>query len=504
MDKIILDGKSLTIQQVIDISDRNVAVEISGKAYDRCKKSCEILFKFSNEGYPVYGLNRGVGWNKDRNVYPEFFDEYNKRLLRSHSSGVEPLSTVKEVRAMMAIRLNTVLCGSTGMSRELIDYYVTFINEDIIPVVPKRGSVGEADITTLSHIGLSMIGENDVFYKGKRMEAIKAIKEVGLKSLVLGPKDGLSIVSSSAHSAATACILINEVKELIKISNIIYCLSLEGLNGNIEPLDINVNKARGYEKQLYCAKQCLDNLRGSYLYDINVDKALQDSLSYRGCIAVNGAVLESLNYLEEKLLIQLNNSDDNPCILPDEERISVSCNYETITWVVAVEMLSIALNHLSKTVCHRILKLSDPIFTKLGRFLSSDDGKEVIAFGTAQKAFTSLDSENRMLANPSSMDYIALAGHIEDHANNSPLAVEKALKIVDNLRYIIGIEAIHSAQAIDLRDVKKLGKRTKIAYETIRNSISFLDSDRNLSIDIKKAYDLIKEGIITKNVEKEL
>ena len=145
------------------------------------------------------------------------------------------------------------------------------------------------------------------------------------------------------------------------------------------------------------------------------------------------------------------------------------------------------------------MKLADPSFTKLTRFLTPAEG-DVIAYGTIQKCFTSLDTENRMLANPSSMDYFSVAGNIEDHANSSPLVVDKLFKIVDNLRYILGIELIHCAQAVDLREAKNLGEYTKKAYEIIRQDIPFLDKDRCLTVDIKKAYDIIKSGKLSQNL----
>lgn len=99
-----------------------------------------------------------------------------------------------------------------------------------------------------------------------------------------------------------------------------------------------------------------------------------------------------------------------------------------------------------------------------------------------------------MLANPSSMDFVPVAGDIEDHASNLPLACTKALKILDNLYYMIGIELIHAAQAVDLRGKPALGKVTEKLYQAFRKEISFLSEDRNLSYDIETAYQFVKDG----------
>ncbi|MBZ2175172.1 aromatic amino acid ammonia-lyase [Schnuerera sp. xch1] len=490
MEKLVLTGKGLILNDIYDVAFNYREVEIDEEALELAKHARQILFDLAAKGEPVYGLNRGVGWNKDKEFDQDFFEEYNRNLLSSHCLGVEPYNTDEEVRAMLLIRLNKALAGSTGISTEILDLYKEFLNRRIHPHVPRRGSIGEGDITTLSHIGLCLIGEWEVSYKGKIVPTIEALNEEGIKPVVLGPKDGLSIVSSNAQGEAMVAILIKEVEDLISISNLIYCLSLEGLNGVIQSLDEKVNTLRGLNGQAVSAKQCREFLEGSYLYKPHKDRALQDPLSFRCAFAVSGTVIDALNFVKEYLQVQINATDDNPCIVYDEDRISVSCNFETTTLAVGVEMLGIALNHISSAACHRIIKLSDPGFTGLSRFLTPKEIK-TIAYGTIQKAFTYLDAENRMLANPSSMDYYSLAGQIEDHASNLPLVAAKVAKIVDNIRYIIGMEAIHAAQAIDLRGDIELGNTTKLAYEEFRKSVPFLDKDRNLSVDIKKAHKFI-------------
>lgn len=497
MKKLILNGKNLNFENIFDVVYKNRIVDIEQDAIERAKKSRQILFDLAAKGEGVYGLNRGVGWNKDKEFAQDFFEDYNRNLLNSHSLGIEPYNSEEEVRAMMLIRLNKALVGSTGISVEILEMYKEFLNRGIHPRVPRRGSIGEGDITTLSHIGLSFIGEGEVYYKGNIMPSIEVLGLEGIKPAKLGPKDGLSIVSSNAQGEAMTYILIKEIEQLISISNLIYCLSLEGLNGVLESLDKKVNELRGLKGQIKSAEQCRVFLEGSYLNKPDKDRALQDPLSFRCGFAISGTVMDALDFVKDHLQIQVNATDDNPCIICDEDRTSVSANFETTTLAIGVEMLSTALSHLSKSSCYRIIKLGDPAFTKLSRFLTPCDVR-TIAYGTIQKTFTYLDTENRMFANPSSMDFYSLAGTIEDHASNLPLVVDKVYKIVDNIRYIIAIEAMHAVQAIDLRNNPKLGKYTQIAYEQIRKVIPFLDKDRNLSKDIKKVYDLVKSNGLIK------
>ena len=117
-----------------------------------------------------------------------------------------------------------------------------------------------------------------------------------------------------------------------------------------------------------------------------------------------------------------------------------------------------------------------------------------MAYTTNQKTFSALEAEIRHLSNPVSADYMALSGDVEDHASNAPLVVRKTAKIIDNLRYMLGMEAYHAAQAADLRGMAPLGAVTAQACAAVRSVIPFLDHDRVISADIKSGYDLMASG----------
>ena len=493
MEPIVLTGNDLTLETLRQVAYDRRPVELDPQAVERAAKARQVLFDMAAEGRPVYGLNRGVGWNKDKEFDQDFFETYNRNLINSHSLGIRPYCSVEEVRAMMCIRLNTALCGCTGISTEILTMYKEFLNRGIHPRVLQRGSIGEGDISTLSLIGQTMIGSGQVEYKGEIVSSTQAMSAEGITPALLGPKDGLSIVSSNAQGESLAAVLVYEVRQLLDEADAVFCLSLEGLNGGLQPLGEKVNALRKLSGQQRRAARCREFLAGSYLEQPDPDRALQDPLSFRCASGVHGAVQDALEFVERHLELQLNATDDNPCIFVDEGTTSVSQNFETTTLALGVEMLSAALNHMSKCICYRLIHLADPAFTGLTRFLTPAEVK-TIAYGTIQKVFTVLDAENRMLANPSSMDFIAVAGSIEDHASNLPLAAAKARRIVENLRYMLGMEAMHAAQAVDLRGRPQLGRVTGPVYEAFRREIPYLSADRNLSLDIEKAYHFIQEG----------
>lgn len=506
----ILTGEGLTVNQCLAIIHEGTKVDLAHEAIERLEKSRALVFKLADSGIPIYGFTVGVGWNKDKQVFGKYFEEYNRNLIYAHCVGVGPYLSEAQVRGVLLARLNTLLSARTGIQLDLVHRYKDFLNLGIHPLIPTRGSVGEGDIANLSHIGLAMLGEGDVYYKGLRRPAMEALVDAGLEPVVLGPKDGLSIVSSNAVTAGQAILVLEAAKKLLRAANEVYALSVEGLDGNITPLRAEPNEARKMPSQISVAAELRELLKGSYLWEKGISKTLQDPLCFRCAPAIHGALLDAIDYAEDLLEIQLNASDDNPCIVLESEEIISSCNFEITNLVLAFEMLGQAVGHVARSACHRTIKLSNPEFTKLPRFLSPREGV-VQAYQTIQKPFTALDAEIRHLMNPVSTDYYAVAGDMEDHATNGPYVMEKTLKIIENAFYILGIEAMHAAQAIDLRSWLRpdqvldlaaisemeprlaLGEGSYRLYQDIRNKIPFLQKDRPLTPDIEAAYQVLRK-----------
>lgn len=497
---VLLNGSNLSLEALVRVA-QGEEVAIAPEADRRLEASRQLVYDLVESDVPVYGFNTGVGWNKDRHIGSDYFKIYNENLIRCHTLGVEPEACEAEVRAAMVIRLNCLLCGNTGIQPAVARRYAEFLNAKLHPVVPERGSVGEGDIAILSHIGLAMIGEGEVIYRGQRMTSAEAHQLAGLTPVTLGPKDGLAIVSSNAWGAAQGALVMADLKRLVNQADLVYALSLEALNGNLSPLHPKVQQLRGIPGQIFSAAKVLEYLEGSYLTRPDPARPVQDPLSFRGGAYVHGALRDAITYVEQYLHIQMNSSDDNPCLLLDERQIISCSNFETTSLTVGFEMLTIALSHLSKMSCARSIRLANPVLTGLPRFLSPEE-VHVHAFGALQKTFTLLDTEIRHLSNPSSADFFSLAGGIEDHANNLPHVAQRLRKITDNLKYIFGMELIHAAQAITLRLQQNpdlsLGVGTSRAYRAFRKVIPWYDRDRNLSSDIATAYHFIADEILLK------
>ena len=517
---ITLDGENLTPKDIAYISN-GAKVDISKKAMQKAKKAHEVLLNAAKDGQKIYGLTVGVGLNKDRsfvdakgNLDAEVIEastKFNIGLIHAHCGGVGEDMPLKTARAVLATRLNNMLFAGAGVQEEVISLYKEFLNQDIIPVMPSVGSMGEADITILGHVGLAMLGEGEVYYKGEKMAAAEALKKAGLKPLSPFGKDSLSILSSNAYSAALASLALEDLKQADKMSKLVFALSLEALNGNVAPFSSEAASLRPFPQFEATAKQIREILKDSYLWDKDDSRALQDPLSYRDASYFFAAMSSSIQSLESLMKIQLNSSDDNPGIFIGEQPANAkfqesklftkggavvpTSNFEPLLWVIEFEKASIALAHNSKASSLRTIKLSDDNFTHLSRFLGTD--KTVHAFGAMQKPFVALAGENEFLANPASLDYVPVAGNIEDVATNAPFVMQKFSKQIENFYSILGMELIHAAQAIDLRMQQnpnlKLSAQTKKLYDEYRKVVKFMDTDRPLTGDFRNSAKFLKE-----------
>ena len=242
---VVLDGKSLTIPQLVQVARYYRLIEIPEEIYETLERSYQLLLVAAEQNIPIYGLNRGVGLNKDRTIFKgktidpevrELSEAFNLNLLRSHSISIGNEASPEVIRACLVARLNTLLRANSGVQPHIVKMYADFLNHEIHPVVPERGSMGEADIGILAHIGLAMAGEGEVIYKGQRMASLQALKAAGLVPIKPFAKDGLAIVSSNAFAAGLGSLAFSKAVTVLDRMQLIYCLSLEGLNGNVAPI----------------------------------------------------------------------------------------------------------------------------------------------------------------------------------------------------------------------------------------------------------------------------
>lgn len=517
--------RQLTIEMVNKVASEQASVTLSQDAKNNIKAGYDTVMQAALNNVPVYGLTVGVGWNKDHPVFHEvngqrvlsselveLSQKFNQTSLRAHSSGLGQALPVSTVRASMLIRLNTFLNGEAGISPALAQQYVEFLNKGITPVIPSQGSVGEADITLASHIGLAMIGEWNVVYQGKIQPSINVMNQLKIKPLQPIGKDFLSILSTNALMAANAIDVLNQSKALYQKEVQLFALMLEGFNGNVAPFSESALNARPYPEVQKAAADIRQALKGSDLWKPSSERALQDPLSYRTMAYTLGEVRTANTELEKMLLIQINHSDDNPLVLiaglntndrtAQMQRYSIpgkasaaivpTANFNFLPVTRAAAQLNEALAKLAEIMTQQLIRTENPEFTKLPRFLAAKDNHGH-AFGAIQKPFVTVNQKIKLLAQPQWFMGATLAGNIEDTATMSNLTLENSQAIINGLYDISAFQLLHAAQAVDLREGFQLSQSSAQLMKQYRQHVAFINQDIATTALIEKSIPFWKQ-----------
>jgi histidine ammonia-lyase len=299
-------------------------------------------------------------------------------------------------------------------------------------------------------------------------------------------------------TAVGALALYDGIK-LSKLADISAGLSFEAQNGITTALDPRVHEVRPHKGQKNTALNLRKLLDKSKMTTSQGEIRVQDAYSLRCTPQVHGATKDALNYIKEKVLIEINSVTDNPIIF-DETGISGG-NFHGQPVALPFDFLSIALAELANISERRLERLVNPSLSKLPAFLVEKGGLNN-GFMIVQYSAASLVSENKTLAHPASVDSIPSSANQEDHVSMGTIGARKAMEIMKNTRRVLAMEMMCACQGIDLRGNKGLGTGTKIAYETIREKVSKLTEDRELYEDINECERLLINDELLKRVEK--
>lgn len=523
---VTLTGADLTQDQAWRIA-QGEEVAISKKAMKQVTDSNRLVMAAARAGVEIYGLTVGVGLNKDHHLFDAKGDltpevrkasiEFNRNILRSHSVGYGPTLSKEVTRLAMVVRLNTMLTGRSGAQPRVVELYCDFLNKGVTPVVPTRGSIGDADITLASHIGSVMMGEWRAEVDGKVVSGAEALKMKGITPLVPEGKDGLGILSSNCVGVAMTMDAMRTMRQALKVSPVVYGLTLEGMNGNVAPFlaqTVNNHPLTGLKE---AAAEMRATLKGSYLWNFDKTRALQDPLSFRTTVYTISEAKRALKELDELVNIQINSSDDNPGVILNASKedfdktqvkqyfvdkdgvkgaIIPSANFEPLPIAIAAQRATIALSHVSHNALHRTMRLDEDRFSGLARYLAGPNNPNGHAFGATEDSMVSIYAENIELANPISMHGTPVEGNIEDSASNLPRVAERLKRASNNMFDLYSMELLHNTQAIDLRKMKqdnvKLSDKTGALYNAYRKVVPFVEKDRIFSGDLENGIKILK------------
>lgn len=499
---LIIDGDSLKIEDIVRVARKFEKVKLSKNAIGKIKKSRVVVEDITNKGKIVYGITTGFGSLCNVFISKEKTKKLQKNLIRSHSCGVGRELGEEIVRATMLLRANTLAKGFSGIKVETVEKLIKMLNKEVHPVVPEKGSVGASgDLAPLSHIALVLIGEGEAIYKEIRMNGKKALELAEIKSIELDYKEGLALNNGTQLMTAIGALTVYDSLQLIKNAEISSAMSLEALKGISSPFNEKVHIARKQIGQIICAENIRKLIEGSKLINSNKNK-VHDSYCLRCIPQVLGACRDTIEFVKKIVEREINAVTDNPIIFSDTKKAISAGNYHGEPIALVMDFLKIALSEIGNIAERRIAKLMDKNHNEgLPSFLIKNEGMNS-GLMLAQYTSASLVSENKVLAHPASVDSIPTSANQEDHVSMGTISARNAREILENVEYIIAIEFLCSAQALEFRKRVKFGKGTEVAYKTIRKYVKPLDEDRVLAGDIEKLRELVKNGEILREVEK--
>lgn len=490
---VILTGNSLTLAEVKKVLFDMENVQASEESIVAARKSHAAVERIVNEERVIYGINTGFGKFSDVLINQKDVNDLQLNLIRSHACGVgEPFPELVS-RAMVLLRANALLKGFSGARPELIERLLDLVNKQIHPVIPQQGSLGASgDLAPLSHLALVLVGEGEVFYKGKRRPASEALTAEGLAPLTLEAKEGLALINGTQAMTAMGVVAYLEAEKLSFQSELIAAVTMEGLNGIIDAFDEKIHLARGYQQQVDTAKRMREYLSGSKLITKQGEKRVQDAYSLRCIPQVHGASWQALDYVKEKLEIEMNAATDNPLIFDEGERVISGGNFHGQPIAFAMDFMKIAVAELANISERRIERLVNPQLSDLPPFLSPEPGLQSGAM-ILQYAAAALVSENKTLAHPASVDSIPSSANQEDHVSMGTIAARHAYQIIQNANNVLAIELICALQAAEYRGIDKMAEKTKQFYLEARKVIPSITKDRIFSKDIASGSAWLKE-----------
>ena len=478
---VIINGRDLTVEQVIAVCRHHEKVEIAPEAVEAVKKARAYVEK-------------------------KVADKY---LIMSHSCALVKPYEQNYVIAAMLLRANSLSRGNSGIRLETLQTLVDMLNAGIHPVVPEKGSVGASgDLAPLSCIALGLIGMGKVEYKGETIEAKEAFDAAGLKPVVLASKEGLALNNGTQMLTAVGLNTLYDAMNLMKIADIAGAMTGEALHAIAKAYDPKTHELRGHQGQIDVAENMRNLLAGSKNALPLHPTKVQDPYSQRCLPQIHGASRDAINYVYEAVSREINAVTDNPIVFPDHDEVISGGNFHGQPMALAFDFLKIAISELANVSERRQERLVNPALSEgLPAFLVKNGGLNS-GYMIAQYASASMVSENKVYDHPACVDSIPTSANQEDHVSMGSTSARTAAMVLDNAQKVIGIELSTAAQAIWLRQemgehgIDNLAPATRAAYDFIRETIPPVEEDIIMHDQLQKFDEMVKDNSILEAVEK--
>ncbi|MCW6511677.1 HAL/PAL/TAL family ammonia-lyase [Lichenifustis flavocetrariae] len=487
---ILLGRDRLTVHDIRDVAQGEAGARLDPDAAARMDRAQAVLQEWLRADRPVYGLTRGLGNQAVATVPMAERARFSEDMLKARASGAgEPFDAVV-VRAALLVRAATLAQAGAGARPAIVDTQLAMLDRNVVPYVPRVGSIGTSDLMLCANMGLPLVGLGRATYQGELLPGAEAMRRAGIPTLVLTEKEGLALCSSNAVSIGYGALVVAGVAELIDLADATLAMSLEAFGGNPSPFDARVAAAHPSPGQQQAAGRLRTLLEGSALFRPGVPRRVQDPISFRCATHVHGAALTALGWAKDAIEAELNCAADNPLILPDDDEILSTGNFHTGAMAIACDALRLALVPLGTTSAQRVAQLLNPEVSGLTNKLTRP-GVTRSGLGLLALTAHTLNREARTCSVPVCNDDLTPFG-VEDEAPFTLLSVRRAAEQVAFLQEVLACEMIVAAQALDLRPLEQSAPAVTKLQGFIRRHVPRLDDDRSTTEDIARLTEAIR------------
>ena len=494
---VSLDGQRLSLEEIEAVAVAGVQIAVLPAARERVAAARAAVERQVAQGAVVYGVTTGFGRLANVRVEPADAAELQRNLVRSHAAGTGTPLPEAYVRAAGVLRVNSLAAGHSGVRPETLDLLAELLNRGVTPIVPAQGSVGASgDLAPLAHMTLTLIGEGEALYGGRRMPSAQALRAAGLTPVELGAKEGLSLVNGTEVMTGIAALCVLRAERLIAAADVIGAMALEAYLGTDRVFDRRINALRPHPGQARVAEHLRALLAASEIMQSHRECGrVQDPYSFRCIPVVHGAVRDAARHVRAVIEIEAISVTDNPLVFPENDEFLTGGNFHGEPVALACDMLKIAIAELASISERRLYLLLNAQDRGLPLFLTKRTGLQS-GLMLAQYTAAALVSENKGLAFPSSVDSIPTSAGQEDHVSMGTIAARTLSAILDNAEGALACELLGALAATDFRRPLRSGAGTQAAYDKARETIAPLDGDRILAPDIEAGRELLRGGAL--------
>ncbi len=499
-------GDDLSFDDVVAVANREADAGIASHVPAKMASARRIIEDAVTSGRTVYGITTGIGDLSNVHIDPGEAKRLQRDIVRSHATAVGPRLATEVVRAMMLLRARTFAFGISGVRFELVERIVQMLNAYVHPVVPSQGSLGASgDLAPLAHLALPLLGEGKVEWKGEDRPADEVLRATGIEPLSLSYKEGLALVNGTEMMLALGILTYCAAERLARSADVIGAMSVEACFGTDRVFAEQLITLRKHPGALLVARNLRKLLDDSAIMASHrhSEHLVQDAYSLRCIPQVHGAYRDALTYVRATLEAELSSAIDNPTVMVESGEVVSGGNFHGEALGLALDHLGLCLTGYGTISERRTARLVDPNLNNgLPPFLTTDPGRRS-GFMLLQYTAASLVSENRGLCWPASADSIPSSAGQEDHVSMGATSARRAASILSNSELILAIEALSSAQGLDLRGLPA-APGTGAALASVREVSAHVDEDRSLSPDVMAASDLLAAGGLISGVERRI